>query len=41
MLKPIRRNRPIGLVGLGLMGSAISERLIAAGYSVIGWDIAA
>jgi 3-hydroxyisobutyrate dehydrogenase-like beta-hydroxyacid dehydrogenase len=41
MLKPIRRNRPIGLVGLGLMGSAITERLVAAGYSVIGWDIAA
>jgi 3-hydroxyisobutyrate dehydrogenase-like beta-hydroxyacid dehydrogenase len=41
MLKPIRRNRPIGLIGLGLMGSAIAERLHAAGFSVIGWDIAA
>lgn len=41
MFKPIRRNRPIGLIGLGLMGSAIAERLIAAGYSVIGWDLAA
>jgi 3-hydroxyisobutyrate dehydrogenase-like beta-hydroxyacid dehydrogenase len=41
MLKPIRRNRPIGLIGLGLMGSAIAARLRAAGFSVIGWDIAA
>ncbi len=41
MLKPIRRNRPIGLIGLGLMGSAIAERLRAAGFSVIGYDIAA
>ena len=41
MLKPLRRNRPIGLIGLGLMGSAIAERLVAAGFSIIGWDIAA
>lgn len=41
MLKPLRRNRPIGLIGLGLMGSAIAERLHASGFSVIGWDIAA
>lgn len=41
MLKPIRRNRPIGLIGLGLMGSAIATRLRAAGFSVIGWDISA
>ena len=41
MPKPIRRNRPIGLIGLGLMGSAIAERLRAAGYPVLGWDIAA
>lgn len=38
--RPIRRIRPIGLVGLGLMGSAIAERLLAAGYQVLGWDIA-
>lgn len=41
MFKPIRRNRPIGLIGLGLMGSAIAERLRAAGFSVIGYDVAA
>jgi 3-hydroxyisobutyrate dehydrogenase-like beta-hydroxyacid dehydrogenase len=29
----------IGLLGLGLMGQAIAERLIAAGFSVFGFDI--
>lgn len=29
----------IGLVGLGLLGSALAERLLAAGYVVAGWDI--
>lgn len=40
MPKTIRRIRPIGLIGLGLMGSAIAERLLAAGHPVFGWDIA-
>lgn len=35
-----RRIHPIGLIGLGLMGSAIAERLLAAGFKVLGWDIA-
>ena len=39
MPKTIRRIRPIGLIGLGLMGSAMAERLLAAGHVVIGWDI--
>lgn len=39
-LRSPRRIRPIGLIGLGLMGSAITERLLAAGYPVLGWDIA-
>ena len=39
MPKPIRPIHPIGLIGLGLMGSAIAERLIATGFTVIGWDI--
>ena len=34
------RIRPIGLIGLGLMGQAIAERLLAASFTVIGWDIA-
>jgi len=32
--------KPIGLIGLGLMGSALAERLLSAGHSVLGWDIA-
>jgi 3-hydroxyisobutyrate dehydrogenase-like beta-hydroxyacid dehydrogenase len=31
---------PVGLIGLGLLGSAIAERLIAAGYQVYGFDLA-
>jgi 3-hydroxyisobutyrate dehydrogenase-like beta-hydroxyacid dehydrogenase len=32
-------DRPIGLVGLGLLGSAIGDRLRAAGHHVIGFDV--
>jgi 3-hydroxyisobutyrate dehydrogenase len=32
-------SRQIGIVGLGLMGSALAERLIGAGYAVLGFDI--
>jgi 3-hydroxyisobutyrate dehydrogenase-like beta-hydroxyacid dehydrogenase len=28
----------VGVIGLGLLGSAIAERLIAAGFSVLGFD---
>jgi 3-hydroxyisobutyrate dehydrogenase-like beta-hydroxyacid dehydrogenase len=31
--------KPIGIVGLGLMGMALGERLTAAGHSVLGFDI--
>jgi L-threonate 2-dehydrogenase len=30
---------PVGMIGLGLMGSALSARLIEAGIGVIGYDI--
>ncbi|MFO0891527.1 MAG: NAD(P)-dependent oxidoreductase [Isosphaeraceae bacterium] len=30
---------PVGLIGIGLMGTAIAERLLRAGYRVIGWDV--
>ena len=30
---------PIGVIGLGLMGSALSARLITAGIAVVGYDI--
>src|SRR5438270_664487 len=31
--------RPIGIVGLGLMGAALAERLTGAGHAVLGFDI--
>jgi 3-hydroxyisobutyrate dehydrogenase-like beta-hydroxyacid dehydrogenase len=30
---------PIGVVGLGLMGSVLARRLIASGFDVVGYDI--
>jgi 3-hydroxyisobutyrate dehydrogenase-like beta-hydroxyacid dehydrogenase len=30
---------PIGLIGIGLLGTAIAERLLATSYSVLGYDI--
>jgi 3-hydroxyisobutyrate dehydrogenase-like beta-hydroxyacid dehydrogenase len=41
MPKPMSRISPIGLIGLGLMGNAITERLLHAGRAVLGWDISA
>ena len=32
---------PIGLVGLGIMGSAMAANLVRAGYRVIGYDVRA
>jgi 3-hydroxyisobutyrate dehydrogenase-like beta-hydroxyacid dehydrogenase len=29
---------PVGMIGLGLMGTAITERLIEAGYTVLVWN---
>ena len=29
----------IGFIGLGLMGQAITKRLVACGYEVTGYDI--
>jgi 3-hydroxyisobutyrate dehydrogenase-like beta-hydroxyacid dehydrogenase len=39
MVETPAADRRIGLIGLGLLGSAIGERLIAAGYGVVGYDI--
>ena len=36
---PVSGNPRIGLIGLGLMGSALAARLIEAGFSVTGFDI--
>jgi 3-hydroxyisobutyrate dehydrogenase-like beta-hydroxyacid dehydrogenase len=30
---------PVGIVGVGLMGSALAQRLIASGFTVTGYDI--
>jgi len=30
---------PIGLIGLGLMGSAMAERFLARGFKVLGFDV--
>jgi 2-hydroxy-3-oxopropionate reductase len=34
-----REKRPVGLIGLGLLGKAIAGRLLEAGYSVVGFDV--
>jgi putative dehydrogenase len=34
-------NAPIGIIGLGLMGTALAERLIEADVPWIGFDIEA
>src|SRR5262249_29255620 len=31
----------VGLIGLGLVGSALAERFLGAGFAVLGFDIAA
>jgi 3-hydroxyisobutyrate dehydrogenase-like beta-hydroxyacid dehydrogenase len=33
------RQESIGLIGLGLMGSAAAERLLSGGFAVVGFDI--
>ena len=35
---PSRNQKSIGLIGVGLVGNAIADRLITAGYSVHGFD---
>ena len=32
-------NKTVGLIGLGLMGSALSRRLLDGGFNVVGFDI--
>lgn len=33
------RQRPIGLIGIGLMGMACVKRLLGAGFGVLGYDV--
>ena len=35
----LRTPPTVGLIGLGLIGAAVAERLLAAGYRVVGFDI--
>lgn len=35
------QDQRVGLIGVGLVGTALSQRLLAAGYEVIGFDTAA
>jgi 3-hydroxyisobutyrate dehydrogenase-like beta-hydroxyacid dehydrogenase len=35
----MRQNMPVGIIGLGLMGTALAERLVGAEMAVIGFDI--
>ncbi len=32
------KSKPIGVIGLGLLGSALCERLLGAGYQVAAWN---
>jgi 3-hydroxyisobutyrate dehydrogenase-like beta-hydroxyacid dehydrogenase len=36
---PKQSDKSVGMIGLGIMGSAMSKNLIAAGFSVIGYDV--
>jgi putative dehydrogenase len=35
------RHGPVGMIGLGIMGSAMSTNLIASGFAVVGYDVSA
>lgn len=39
MNSSLRDNQTIGLIGIGLLGAAIAERLLAAGRPVLGFDL--
>src|SRR5258707_714428 len=39
MSAPVSQPAPIGIVGLGLMGSAMAGRLVQHGYDVLGYDL--
>lgn len=39
MQSPPQSSSPVGLIGIGLLGSAIAERLLATGFAVVGHDL--
>jgi len=38
-ISPMDSGSHIGLIGIGLMGTALAQRLLDAGASVLGWDL--
>ncbi len=38
MASPIETSRPVGVIGLGLLGTALCERLLIAGYTAAIWN---
>jgi len=36
--RPLKQNRPVGVIGLGLLGTALAERLLGAGYPVFVYN---
>lgn len=38
---PEKRRQSVGMIGLGIMGSAMSKNLLSAGFQVVGTDISA
>lgn len=36
-----QQRKPVGVIGTGLMGMACAKRLLAAGFDVLGYDVAA
>ena len=32
-------SEPIGIIGIGLMGTTLARRLLDAGFDVVGFDI--
>ena len=39
MAVPLELAGPVGFIGLGIMGSAMSAHLLGAGHRVIGYDV--
>lgn len=37
----MKRKAPVGIVGLGLIGTSLAKRLLAAGFEVHGYDVSA
>src|SRR5262249_26706966 len=38
-MRPMSDRKPVGLIGIGLLGRAFAHRLLEAGFEVVGFDI--